>query len=143
MTDFNEEDKLERMLNRALHALPPRRAPLSLESRVFRELDRRAALPWWRRSFAHWPVIARCVLIVVCGALVGLTMLDGAMSFSWLNPIVAVMTSASGLAISFERATPPPWLYVTLGVGAMLYVILFALGAAAYRTLYLRPLNHR
>jgi hypothetical protein len=36
------------------------------------------------------------------------------------------------------RVIPPVWLYGTLGVGVLLYVTLFGLGAAAYRTLYLR-----
>jgi hypothetical protein len=34
---------------------------------------------------------------------------------------------------------PPLWMYGILIVGTFLYVTLFGLGAAAYRTLYLRP----
>jgi hypothetical protein len=36
-------------------------------------------------------------------------------------------------------AIPTTWLYGGIAAGAMLYVILFGLGAAAYRTLYLQP----
>ena len=29
------------------------------------ELARRAALPWWRKSFAHWPMAARAAFVVL------------------------------------------------------------------------------
>ena len=41
----NHQEKLERAIHQTLRALPPRRAPRSLEDRVFAELARRAALP--------------------------------------------------------------------------------------------------
>lgn len=47
------EEKLERLIHRTLRDLAPRRAPRTLEARVFAELERRAALPWWRQSYAH------------------------------------------------------------------------------------------
>jgi hypothetical protein len=37
------------------------------------------------------------------------------------------------------RVIPPLWLYGSLAIGIFLYVTLFGLGAAAYRTLYLQP----
>jgi hypothetical protein len=39
---------------------------------------------------------------------------------------------------SLVRAVPPTWLYEGAAVGAVLYALLFGLGAAAYRTLYLK-----
>jgi len=42
------------------------------------------------------------------------------------------------LAALLVRLIPPLWIYAGLAVGAMLYVMLFGLGAAAYRMLY-RP----
>jgi hypothetical protein len=35
------------------------------------------------------------------------------------------------------RLVPPLWIYLALSVGALLYLLLFGLGAFAYRTLYL------
>ena len=70
MTANTPEEELERLVDRALHDLPLRRAPHTLESRVFAELERRAALPWWRRSFAHWPLPARSAFLVICIALI-------------------------------------------------------------------------
>jgi hypothetical protein len=156
MTDLNEnEERLERLLNDAFRALPPRRAPPSLETRVLRELHTRLALHWWRRDFGYWPLPARGVFIAICAALISLTVLDGgfeigsfrlssvldAMTPSWTRPVMAVIASTDGLSAAFARALPPDWLYGGLGVGALLYAILFGLAGAAYRVLYLRPFH--
>ncbi len=152
MNNTESEQKLEQVLNQAFKGLPPRRAPGSLESRVVNELARRALLPWWRVSFANWPVGARVAFVLICGALVAATILGGvsaylgnrslneasALVLGWLHPLLVVMSSAGGLASLLVRVIPPLWLYGTLGLGILLYVTLFGLGAAAYRTLYLR-----
>jgi len=146
------EQKLERVLGQALHGLPLRRAPASLESRVIGELERRAAQPWWQASFASWPVAARVVFVLTCAALIAATILGGvaylgdrslneaaAALLSWVNPLLTVLSSAGGLVALLIRVIPPIWLYGSLGLGVFLYVTLFGLGAAAYRTLYLQP----
>jgi hypothetical protein len=147
------EQKLEQILQQALSGLPPRRAPGTLESRVATELARRALLPWWRASFAAWPVVARVAFILVCAVLGVATILGGisaylgdrsfdeasAVLLSWAHPFLTVVSSAGGLVALLVRVIPPLWLYGILGVGAFLYVTLFGLGAAAYRTLYLQP----
>jgi len=141
-------EALERLLGRALRDLPLRRAPATLESRVFGELQRRAALPWWRRSFAHWPPLARAVFLVICGALIklaflgGATAVAGARSLSWAREAGMLVASAGNLAAVIAH-TPPAWVYEALAVCAVLYAILFGLGAAVYRALYLQPMNGR
>jgi hypothetical protein len=153
MNKHEAEQKLERALNNALGGLPFRRAPRTLEARVVSELQRRAALPWWRVSFAGWPVGARAAFVLICVALVAATILGGASAYlggrpwneafaqvlSWIHPFLAVMSSAGGLAALLLRVIPPLWLYGGLGLAIFLYVMLFGLGAAAYRTLYLWP----
>ena len=145
--------KLEQVLHQALSGLPPRRAPGTLESRVANELGRRALLPWWRASFASWPVAARVMFVLVCAVLAAVTILGGvsaylgdrsfeevsALVLSWAHPLLTVLSSAGGLVALLVHVIPPLWLYGTLGVGTFLYVTLFGLGAAAYRTLYLQP----
>jgi hypothetical protein len=147
------DQKLEQVLRQALSGLPPRRAPGTLESRVAQELARRAVLPWWRASFAAWPVAARVMFILVCAVLGAATILGGvsaylgnhsfdeasALLLSWAHPFLTVVSSAGGLVALLVHVIPPLWLYGTLGLGVFLYVTLFGLGAAAYRTLYLRP----
>jgi hypothetical protein len=150
---IDSEQKLERTLTQALEGLPLRRAPSTLELRVVDELERRAALPWWRVSFTHWPAAPRVAFVAVCIALVAATILGGVFAFagdrsfdqaaalvlSWVQPFLAVMSSAGGVATLLVRVIPPLWLYGGLALGIVLYVALFGLGAAAYRTLYLRP----
>jgi hypothetical protein len=150
-------DKLEELLARTLRDLPTRRAPGTLEARVLGGLERRAAQPWWRRSFAHWPLSARMALVVVCIGCTGLEFLGS----QWTMATVAALTPGNAMALFPApqalgllsvataladvplRLISPLWLYSGLAAGAVLYVMLFGLGAAAYRTLYLKPLDGR
>jgi hypothetical protein len=157
MTTDESHDALERLLDRALHELPLRRAPPTLESRLFGELERRAARPWWRRSFAHWPRLARAAFLVICGALIRLAFLGGAgaaagvhslqesgtLSVSWAHQAAVLLASAGNLAMLLGRTVPPTLVYAGIAVCAVLYAALFGLGAALYRTLYLQPQNGR
>jgi hypothetical protein len=143
MNDGNDE-KLERLIAGALSGLPLKRAPAELERRVFDELARRAALPWWRRGFAQWPVAARIGFIVLCVLLVaalsltsGFAQQAGAQTFTWARPLVGLMATIGGTATLVASLVPPLWIYLALSFGAFLYVLLFGLGAFAYRTLYL------
>jgi hypothetical protein len=149
MIPNESHEALERLLDRTLHELPLRRAPLTLESRVFGELERRGALPWWRRSFAHWPLLARAVFLVICAALIRLAFLGGATavagvrSLSWAREVGGFTASAANLAAWLAHTVPPTWAYEGIAVCAVLYAVLFGLAAAVYRTLYLQPLNGR
>jgi hypothetical protein len=147
MTTNESPEALERLFDRTLNELPLRRAPPTLESRVIRELDRRAALPWWRRSFVHWPLLARAAFLVICGALIrlafvgGATAVAGVRSLSWAREIGGLAASAVNLVALLARIQPPAWFYEGAAVCALLYAVLFGLGAAVYRALYLQPLN--
>jgi hypothetical protein len=48
---------------------------------------------------------------------------------------------AEQLDSALSGAIPPEWLYAALAAGAILYGALFGLGAAAYRTLYLKTFS--
>jgi hypothetical protein len=143
------QQRLERLLERTLRELPLRQAPPTLESRVLGELQRRAALPWWRRSFAHWPPAARAAFVVMGAGLVKLAFLggawtaagmgslhDSAAAMPWAHQAVAIVGAAGGFVISLVRAVPPDWIQDGLVVSAVLYAALFGLGIAAYRMLY-------
>jgi hypothetical protein len=143
--------KLEQLMDRTLRGLPPHRAPGTLELRVQRELERRAALPWWRHSFARWPRAARAVFVLSCVAAMyaGFVALNiGAASLppspaghwlalSWAHPHFAILGALADLAASLARAVPPHWLEAALLVSALLYAALCGLGTAAYRAIYL------
>jgi len=147
MATNESPEALERLLDRTLRELPLRRAPRTLETRVIRQLARRAALPWWRRSFAHWPLPARAGFLVICGALISVAFVEGATavtsirSLSWVREIGGLTASAASLLAVLARIQPPTWAYAAMAACAVLYAILFGLGAAVYRALYLQPLN--
>ena len=151
--NHRNDEKLEQVMTEALRGLPQRRAPATLESRVLGELQRRATLVWWRRSFMYWPAAARAAFVVLNVALVAATLVNGfagmvggrsvtefgAQLLLWMRPFVAVLSSVGGLATVLLDAIPAGWLYFGVAASAVLYVVLFGLGAAVYRTLYLRP----
>ena len=148
----DNHEKLERLVHRTLRELPPRTAPRSLEQRVLAELARRAAQPWWRKSFVHWPVPARGMFIVASAGVVKLVLMAAvwvmagfdtaqfrdafAQPFSWMERIVVVMNAASGFFEIMFRNIPSLWLYGGIAFVVALYVALFGLGAAAYKTLF-------
>jgi hypothetical protein len=162
MTEPTERDsKLESLIQRTLQQLPQRQAPRTLELRVHDELQRRAALPWWRRSFRQWPLPTRCAFIVACFAVMAFTIWTGTASFAdapfagvdfaddaarfatWTHPAMALLASMRELTALLGEVIPTRWLHVGLGLGALFYLVLFGLGAAAYRTLYLQPSKGR
>lgn len=144
--------KAERLLNELVRGLPSRRAPAALEFRVRRELERRAARPWFSRGFSQWPAAARASFVAICSAIIGLSVGDGAwtglaraLSDAAAGPLalthstLAVFRSASAVAALLMRLIPAAWIYAGLTAGAVLYVALFGLSAAAYRAFYLQP----
>lgn len=148
----HDPEPLERAIHQTLRALPPRRAPRTLEARVFAELERLAALPWWRRSFMHWPLAARAVFLLASLGLVKITImavvwimvgLDStalaatlSTPFAWAQTGLSLGRGVADFCVTVFRSIPLVWLYGTTAFVAAMYVALFGLGAAAYRTLY-------
>ena len=141
----------EQLVHRTLRELPLRRAPRSLEQRVLAEIERRAALPWWRRSFAHWPAVARAGFIVLCAGLVRLVLAGGgsmaagfaptefanafAQQFAWMDRGLVIGRALAGFCEIMSRNIPALWLYIGLVFFASMYAALFGLGAAAYKAI--------
>lgn len=146
-----DQDKLETSIHRVLRGLPDRKAPFSLEGRVLAELGRLASLPWWRKSFAHWPAAVRAgfflggglaAALVVAGAFL-LGRSQGALevtagfstAFAWLAVARDVVAGAAFKARSVAATVPPLWLYGGAATLALCYASVAAAGAAAYRAL--------
>lgn len=145
------EQELERAIHRTLRELPPRRAPATLEQRVLFELQRRAALPWWRKSFAHWPLSARAGFVVLCAGMVKLALMLSvwvmsgfdaaefraafAQPYAWMESVLAVVNAVTSFVEIMLRNIPALWLYGGLAFIAGMYATLFGLGAAAYKVL--------
>jgi hypothetical protein len=147
-----KDSNLESFIHRSLRSLPDRPAPRSLESRVLAAIEAQASLPWWRKSFAQWPVAARVVFVLLSAGLVKLALMATVWAtggfqasefvnafstqLSWLE---AIRGAIRGTIESFSillRNIPPVWLYGTVAVIAGVYASLFSLGATAYRALY-------
>ena len=141
-----DELKLEQFIHQTLRALPDRQAPRTLESRILAGIAARQALPWWRQSFAHWPLPARVAFLALAGGLAAGLVLLGASSSAdvlpalreFLAPLARVRTIATfvaDLGATVFRSIPMVWLYGVAAFIAMLYAALVGLGATAYRTL--------
>jgi len=149
--DREAEARLERLVRESLRDLPARPAPRSLEQRVLAEIERRAQLPWWRRSFVHWPAAARAVFLVACigiakFALMGsVWMMAGfdvlafreafATQVVWMENTVAVFGAITGAFEIIGRNIPSLWLYGGAAFIAAMYALVFGIGAAAYKAL--------
>jgi hypothetical protein len=147
----NDPARLEAAIHGLLRSLPDRKAPSGLEARVLAEIGRREALPWWHRSYAHWPVAVRGGFFVgsaVCAALLvavlislgrstGARELAGGVSqpFAWFGMARDMVTSFDASIRRLIAAIPPFWLYGVVGSVAIAYAALAAIGAAAYRAL--------
>jgi hypothetical protein len=134
MTD-NHEQHLEGLIRRELSRLPLVPAPPTLVHRVMLAVHERARQPWWRRSWATWPIAVRvlflfCALGIACVGLLGLVQLNAglplahiadqaAQSLGFLRPIWDVCVALAGALALVARAVSP-WLVwslaLTLGV---------------------------
>jgi len=142
-----DDKKLEHLIHQALHDLPPRRAPGSLELRVLAAIEQQARLPWWRQSFAHWPMPAQAAFIAVSIAVIAgiLRLPPGGEAFdsfrslaanlAWFDAVGVVSAALADSVRIVTRSIPPLWLYGGLTLVAGLYATLFGLGAVAYRAL--------
>ena len=141
------EKNLEQFIARTLRDQPLRRAPRSLESRVLAALEQRAALPWWRQSFAHWPVAVRAVFFAASAAIAAVLVwaLGGfdleqsvntvTTTFAWVDTLRGAVDSLTTFCGIVFRSISPVWIYGGAAAFLALYAALFGLGAAAYRTL--------
>lgn len=148
----NSPEDLEKFIHQTLRSLPARRAPHSLESRVRAAIEARAALPWWKQSFASWPLAARVAFVLasagiakvaIMGAVWAMGGVEGAQfvnsfstSFAWLQTATNFAESIGDFCSTVYRAIPPLYLYGGLAFIGVMYTTLFGLGAAAYRVLY-------
>lgn len=141
--DQDREEQLERLVTRALHDQPLRRAPDTLERRVLAQLESGVAVAGWRRGFAHWPVAARVAFLVASVGFVKLALsiamwlgtplaspavpFDLPSQVAWLQTLFVVVGSVA-------RTVPSLWVHAGIAILAIMYAALFGIGASAYRT---------
>jgi len=141
----SSRDPLEHDLHRVLRALPDQRAPLTLEARVLAALAERAALPWWRRSYAGWPLAVRVGFFLLSGLLAAGLIFGVAQIPVWLDAGAAmsrwqlIYNSLFEVGGTLFGSIPTTYLYGGLAVLAGCYLTLAGIGAAAYRAFFARP----
>src|SRR5687768_72038 len=98
MNPSHDHEKLENLIGQVLHEQPLRRAPRTLEARVFAALERRAAVPWWHKSFMHWPVAARVAFLIASVGFVQIALKAAAWIVAGVDsaPVVAGIQSEAG-----------------------------------------------
>ena len=151
-THQHPPDLFEPLIDRAVRDLPLQSAPPDLQENVFAEIRRRAALPWWRRPFTQWPVSIRMMFVALCLGIASSSIsllhwlsveprsveLPNVLSrpVTWLERLDGLMLGTQEFLALLLRHLPTPLLYGAVFTVALLYVALFGIGAAAYRTLY-------
>jgi hypothetical protein len=145
-------EELEQFIHQNLRALPPRRAPRTLEARVLAALEHRALVPWYHQSWSHWPAAVRATFLALATGVTGAILAGFYVMFNGVDSS-AVAAQASERFSLFTRlyhaaawvvdlagnqfsSIPSLWLYGGLALIAALYATFFGLSAAAYRALY-------
>lgn len=138
------EQRLERLTHEALRRLPQCRAPDSLEARVLREIEQRAAAPDGATGIARGLRIGRALLIAVCALCVPLvwmlvTHLRGpvahALTHSGVGEVINgvrgtghTVFALGELATRLAQMIPKDWLLGGLFITSTVYAVLVALG---------------
>jgi hypothetical protein len=148
----NRQQQFERLIQKTVRDLPPRRAPGTLENRVLAEIERRATQPWWRKSYAHWPLAARCLFLIGSGGLMKAAIMATiwvlvgfesapfadafAIPYLWLHSLAALGSSLWDFAGAVLYSVPRFWFYGGVISLAAMYATVVGLGAFTYRTLH-------
>jgi hypothetical protein len=91
------DEELEHLIDRELRRLPELPAPATLMPRVMQAIAARQAVPWWRKSFIHWPVSARLAFLAGSSALTALL-------------VYLVWGFSSGVSLGGLGSEIQPWL---------------------------------
>jgi hypothetical protein len=145
MSNIPPDPDLESRIAALLAGQPPRRAPATLQARVLAAIGQRCALHWWQRSFGEWPLAARLVFVAASLGVAGLVLVGTAPladalqpQLRWLPVVAQLARAVYDTAAIVLHAIPQVWMEAGAAFAAFLYLATFALGAAAYRTLYAR-----
>lgn len=143
---------LEQAIHRELRGLPVRRAPHTLEARVLAEIERRAHIAWYHKSWSYWPSSVRIIFMVLGTALAGSAVAAfylasegvaaGALvqevsaGFSWINRFFGALSWTINFGRQLLAGIPSLWLYGGLAFFGAMYATFVGVGTAAYRYLY-------
>src|SRR5882672_4510288 len=146
---------LDQFIDTILRRQPLRRAPPGFEARVLRLLAQQSARPWWLQGFSRWPKSAQLLFLPLAVGCVPLlfraagsltTLLQSARQSAPISAAQSAAATVGSLGHTLQtlgdlvtREIQSVWIYGGVGLVALLYVALFGLCAAAFRTLVLTP----
>ncbi len=112
------EKQLEAEIHRELQALPELVAPPALVRRVMRQLEQRAALPWYRQPWQLWPPALRAASLVLL-----------MVSFGGLCVVSWQLTRTAGVGVAWAElrenfsGLQSLWSTVNVLLGAVVLVV--------------------
>jgi len=143
--------QVEQLVHRELRSLPLRRAPRTLEARVLAALEHQAVIPWYHKSWSHWPQAIRAAFLVLAtGVAGGVVTASYAAFYGFEDSGLAAQAEARlgvfttifhvcswifDLGARVVASIPPLWLYGGVAFVAAMYATFFGLSAAAYRSI--------
>ncbi len=141
--------ELEQWIDRELRQLPDRPAPETLMPRVMQAIAVRRALPWWRKSFTHWPAPAKILFLLgssglasllaylVWGVSNGATMGTlGAEIQSWMSGlglIGSVLETLGSALVTLAKSAGPWLMWVSIAIASVSYLTTVGLGTLGWR----------
>lgn len=137
--------ELEKLIDAVCRSQPALKAPDTLVTRVLAGIAQRQALPWWRLSFAHWPMAMRMAFVATCAAIAWISLAAPVATrvnepTAWAQHAGANLTLFgsvfSHVGMDLAHSISPLLLYgAALGICG-LYLLLAGIAATTYRTLY-------
>lgn len=145
--DSDFDPKLEALIHAQLRQLPPCKAPATLAPRVLAAVADRAARPWWRQAWWHWPWAAKLAFVVTALAVAG-CMAGGSWALDqplrdYFQEVAAGLSVLGGwvdnlrpladaLVLLWQKFCQPWFLYALAGLAAI-YLLCIGTGTAFVR----------
>ncbi len=146
MRHEHPEERLARLIDRALAEQAPRSAPPALVTRVRRAIERRRGRAWWERPLSSWPPAGQLAMLATCVLCAAMLWLLAAHAVTDRPQTLALPQPLAQLAALLEALARIPqlaarllrgrWIYEGAALLIAVYLTRFALLATAYALLF-------
>jgi hypothetical protein len=151
----NHDPELERAISRELKSLPELTAPAAIANRVMTTIERRSAVPWYRRSWGTWPAVWQAAALATMLILFGGLCLGGwevsrlelvargmSRAVQWLSELKSFANTFHILADSVmvvARHLGRTFIIASLVAAGLAYALFLGLGTVCYRLALTKP----
>ncbi len=140
------EERLARLIDRALAEQAAPSAPPGLTARVLQAIESGSRRRWWERPLSSWPPAAQLLMFVTCMLCAAMLWLlaahagtDRPQALALPQPLARLAAMLAALARLPQLAAPllrGRWVYEGAALLIAVYLTLFALLATAYALLW-------